>query len=189
VSAAALRTCAVTAASLGSMLAPPSAPRSLRPGARPRSLGTAPLTVTERAELRDDLVQLRRRGVYRRRPRVLGDCEKRPGPCPWISCRHHLYLEVDEDTGAVKLNFPDKEVWELAETCSLRAAARGGASLEEVGRLVNLSQERTSQLEFSGLAAARRQLRRARASRVNRKAPNATPWKLGHRHRAPRLDP
>jgi hypothetical protein len=126
-------------------------PRKLRPGARPRSLGLKPLTSAERRQLHQDERVLRRWGVLGSRPTVLGDCEPEPGPCPHVSCRANLYLEVDEDTGAVKLNFPDKEVWELAETCAFKVVARRGAlSLEEVGKLLNLTQERVSQIEEGG---------------------------------------
>ncbi len=125
------------------------APRRLRPGARPKSLGApTPLDDIERQTLRKDEREFRRLGIVR--PVVLGDCIDEPGPCPFVSCRHHLFLEVNEDTGAIKLNFPDKEPHELAETCSLRVARRGGLSLEEVGKIVNLMGERVSQIEDSG---------------------------------------
>lgn len=137
-----------------------SAPRKLRPGARPRSLGLRVLGDAERAQLRVDRAGLRH--VYRTRPRAWGDCEGFTGPCPWVSCHHNLYLEVDDLTGAVKLNFPDKAVEELAETCSLRVAARGALSLEEVGKLVNLTQERVSQIEDDGLRKGRRFMSGAR---------------------------
>lgn len=28
------------------------------------------------------------------RPRTRGDCKDGPRPCPWVSCRHHLLLEI-----------------------------------------------------------------------------------------------
>ena len=34
----------------------------------------------------------------------------RRGPCPWVPCKHHLYLDVNDRTGSVKINFPDLEV-------------------------------------------------------------------------------
>jgi hypothetical protein len=136
-----------------------SAPRKLRPGARPKSLGLQPLTDKERKQLARDERDLRRAGAYRNRPRVYGDCEDTAGPCPWVRCRFNLFLEVDELTGAIKLNFPDKEIDQLAETCALRVVdQRGALSLEEVGKLVNLTQERVSQIEESGLAKQKRGL-------------------------------
>lgn len=86
------------------------------------------------------------------RPIIRGDCEDDPGrPCPWVSCSHHLYLDVNPETGAIKLNFPHLEVWEMSETCSLDVADRGGVILEEVGRIINLTRERVRQVEVGGL--------------------------------------
>jgi hypothetical protein len=126
-----------------------SAPRKLRPGARPRSLGRAELTDQERRALVMD--ELRLRWEFWRRPRRWSDCEEGTGACPWVSCTMNLYLDVDPDSGIIKLNFPDREPHELAETCALRVIRdRGALSLDEVGKLVNLTQERVSQIEDSG---------------------------------------
>ena len=72
-------------------------------------------------------------------------------PCPWVSCKHHLYLDVNPETGSIKINFPDLESWELAETCALDVAERGGITLEEVGEIMNLTRERIRQVEVRGL--------------------------------------
>ena len=84
-------------------------------------------------------------------PTSRSQCVNTPRPCLFVSCRHHLYLDVNEDTGSIKFNFPDKEVWELEETCALDVADRGGITLEEVGSIMNLTRERIRQLELSGL--------------------------------------
>jgi hypothetical protein len=90
------------------------------------------------------------------RPQTRGDCL--PGgcngerPCPWVSCKAHLALDVDERTGSLKLNFPDVDVWEMAATCALDIADEGGRTLEETGVAMALTRERTRQLEVRGLA-------------------------------------
>jgi hypothetical protein len=86
------------------------------------------------------------------RPRTRAECVDAPRPCPFVSCKHHLYLDVSARTGAIKLNFPDLEVWEMAETCALDVADRGGTTLEEVGAIMNLTRERIRQVEVKGLA-------------------------------------
>jgi len=86
------------------------------------------------------------------RPRTRGECADGPRPCPWVSCRQNLYLEVS-DTGTVKMNFPGLEIEELAETCALDVADRGGLSLEDVGPLINVTRERIRQIEARALAA------------------------------------
>jgi hypothetical protein len=73
-------------------------------------------------------------------------------PCPFVSCKHHLYLDVSPRTGAIKLNFPDLEVWEMKETCALDIADRGGTTLEDVGAIMNLTRERIRQVEVRALA-------------------------------------
>jgi len=86
------------------------------------------------------------------RPVMRADCQGGERPCPFVSCKHHLYLDVSARTGAIKLNFPDLEVWEMNETCALDVADRGGATLEEVGAIMNLTRERIRQVEVKGLA-------------------------------------
>lgn len=64
-------------------------------------------------------------------------------PCPFVSCKWHLYLDVNPQSGAIKFNFPNLEVHELSETCALdvaeRARVNDGLSGEIVGALVNIT--------------------------------------------------
>jgi sigma-70-like protein len=85
------------------------------------------------------------------RPHTRGECKDGPRPCPWVSCKHHLYLDVNPETGSIKLNFPDLEVWDMKETCALDVADRNGITLEEVGEIMNLTRERIRQVEVRGL--------------------------------------
>jgi hypothetical protein len=95
------------------------------------------------------------REVDAQRPRSRAECATGPRPCMFISCKHHLYLDVNPATGSIKLNFPDKEIWEMAETCALDVADRGGITLEEVGAIMNLTRERIRQVETRGLLKLR----------------------------------
>jgi DNA-directed RNA polymerase specialized sigma24 family protein len=94
------------------------------------------------------------------RPRTRGDCADMPRPCPFVSCRHHLYLDVHPDSGALKLNFGTMEVDELRESCALDVADRGGVTLEETGAILNLTRERIRQIEVSALESAATNVRR-----------------------------
>ena len=89
------------------------------------------------------------------RPKSRADCATGPRPCPYVSCKFNLYVDVNPRTGSVKMNFPDKELWELADTCALDVADRGGITLEEVGVIMNLTRERVRQLETRGLTKLR----------------------------------
>lgn len=116
--------------------------------ARPRSRTIPPRRIT-REELRQGAL------LYpvddEQRPRTRGECQSELRPCPWVACKFHLYLEVNEETGALKFNFPDLEPWELAQTCALDVADRGGATLDQTGQLINLTKERVRQVEVRGL--------------------------------------
>lgn len=93
------------------------------------------------------------------RPRTREDCLQGPHaerPCPFVSCKHHLYLDINTKTGSIKLNFPNKEPWEMKESCALDVADREGVTLEEVGAIVNLTRERIRQLETKGLEKLRK---------------------------------
>ncbi len=86
------------------------------------------------------------------KPRMRAECLDAPRPCPYVSCQHHLFLDVSARTGAIKLNFPDLEVWEMNESCALDVADRGGTTLEDVGAIMNLTRERIRQVEVKALA-------------------------------------
>lgn len=110
---------------------------------------------TTKRSLLQGALELRELGITRadyegqddKRPRTRAQCSEAARPCPFVSCRYHLYLDVSPRTGTVKLNFPDLEPDELVETCCLDVADRGGATLEEVAGLQNLTRERVRQVE------------------------------------------
>jgi hypothetical protein len=113
---------------------------------RSKTISSRKLSTEEREEVElvmDELGDMR--------PKDRADCRMADRPCPFVSCKHHLYLDVNPRTGSIKLNFPDLEVWELTETCALDVAERGGMTLEEVGELMNLTRERIRQVESVGL--------------------------------------
>jgi hypothetical protein len=85
------------------------------------------------------------------RPSSRGECAEMERPCPFVSCKYHLYIDVHPVRGSIKINFPDVEVWEMTDTCALDIADRGGITLEEVGEIMNLTRERVRQLETQGL--------------------------------------
>lgn len=86
------------------------------------------------------------------KPRTRSQCADGPRPCPYVSCQHHLFVDVSPRTGAIKLNFPDLEVWQMGESCALDVADRGGTTLEDVGAIMNLTRERIRQVEVRALA-------------------------------------
>src|SRR5262245_37099691 len=86
------------------------------------------------------------------KPRQRSSCAGGARPCPYVSCKHQLYADVSPRTGAINLNFPDLEVWEMGDSCALDVADRGGTTLEDVGAIMNLTRERIRQVEVKALA-------------------------------------
>ncbi len=122
--------------------------RRRRRRTRPRSKTIAMKRLT-REELR--LGALMYPPVDIPRPTTRAECREEARPCPWVACKHHLYLDINPETGSIKINFPDLEPWELQHTCALDVAERGGITLEEVGEIMNLTRERIRQVEVRGL--------------------------------------
>lgn len=90
------------------------------------------------------------------RPTSRNECRDAPRPCPWVSCRFHLYLDVDEETGSITFNFPLLEVHNMRESCALDFVDRheGGVILEEVGLAINVTRQNVQQVEKDGLFLA-----------------------------------
>lgn len=85
------------------------------------------------------------------RPRTRSDCKDACRPCPWVSCKHHLYLDVNPRTGRIRRMFPGLEVWELQHTCALDIAEMGGMTHTELSKLMGISVKRLKRAESSGL--------------------------------------
>ena len=130
---------------------PPSVSRKVRRRrrrTRPRSKTIAMKRLT-REELRQGALMYPPVDIPR--PTSRAECREDIRPCPWVACKHHLYLDINPETGSIKINFPDLEPWELKHTCALDVAERGGITLEEVGEIMNLTRERIRQVEVRGL--------------------------------------
>lgn len=98
------------------------------------------------------------------RPSSRRECMDMERPCPFVSCRYHLYLEVRSTGKGFRVNslvrgIPPDEIEvalrKLPDTCSLDVADRspGGMTLEKVGRRMGITRERVRQLEASSLKA------------------------------------
>jgi hypothetical protein len=125
-------------------------PRPKKGPRRSKTLATRRLT-KEEVRLTEDTLSI----FDALRPANRANCKDGLRPCPYVSCKFHLYLDVHPETGSIKLNFPDLEVWEMEETCALDVADRGGTTLEEVGDILTLTRERIRQVEVLGLQKLR----------------------------------
>lgn len=123
----------------------PSA-RQRRSRLRPKTIAGKRLT---RAEIQEGIALLD--DLWYERPKTRSECVDGIRPCPFVSCKYHLYLDVKDDTQSIKLNFPHLEVWEMEHSCALDVSEQGGLTLEEVGHILNLTRERVRQVEVGGL--------------------------------------
>lgn len=100
-------------------------------------------------------------GYPDRRPDTRAGCLSMPRPCPFVSCRYHLALDVMRRTNAtpsrtpsITLNLPeDPALWPAdVHTCALDVADEGGLTLDAVAaHLGGLSRERVRQIETQAL--------------------------------------
>ena len=88
------------------------------------------------------------------RPRTRGECVNGPRPCPFASCQFHLYLTVDQETGALTTNHAG-EIEDMRESCALDIADRGGASVDEVATALGVTRQRVEQIEGKALRKLR----------------------------------
>ena len=79
------------------------------------------------------------------KPKNRLECKDIPRPCPFVSCRYHLYLDVFEN-GQLKINFKNTELQDMPATCSLDLAETGGMDLEQIGQSLNFTRERVRQI-------------------------------------------
>lgn len=129
---------------------------------KPTRIGVRRLALEARRQARIHLVIVDEPSPVPR-PRSRHECAEVSRPCPFVSCKYHLYLDVNPETGTLTLNFPHLEPHELAESCARDVAERyaehGGLSLGEVGERMNLTRERVRQIEEVALAKMHQALR------------------------------
>jgi hypothetical protein len=119
-------------------------PRKFTTVPRPRSIRCQKLTRREIAE------GVRLQAYYGQRPTTRSQCVDVPRPCPFVSCRSNLYLDVTKQ-GWLKPNFPNLQPGEMKESCARDVAERGGVEMHELGPLLNLTQAGVAKIVDSGL--------------------------------------
>jgi hypothetical protein len=133
---------------------PPDAGGRHAPSVRPRRLKVEKMSQEELAALRAENDK-ELAGVVR--PKTRADCFQVRRPCPFVSCRHHLYLEVRSD-GTIGMNFPSLEPGQLKETCALDVAEREkGVTHSIAGRYLNLTRARIGQIERAAVGKLMRE--------------------------------
>jgi len=95
--------------------------------------------------------------VERSRPRTRGECGSVPRPCPYVGCKHNLYLEAHPRTGNLTYLNPSLAPEEVPpeKSCVLDVADTNpdGMSYDDIADVIGVSRERVRQLlEIAGSA-------------------------------------
>ena len=78
--------------------------RSVRDTSRPKTMSRREmLREKRRRERAGDLLEI----IPYDRPSTRADFGKGPRPCLYVACKYHLYLDVNPETGSIKINFPN----------------------------------------------------------------------------------
>lgn len=96
--------------------------------------------------------------VVHQRPRTRGDCLEggvnAQRPCPWVSCKYHLLINVNDENGAVEEMAPSPD--KLPHTCALDVAEITDATgrqviLRSLEPCFGVHRERIRQLELRAI--------------------------------------
>lgn len=93
------------------------------------------------------------------RPKTRADCINSVRPCPWVGCRHHLFLNVSRN-GSIRYAASGDldELDTMPASCSLDEAEKGGMSMGQVARNLQLSELSARNDLASGACVLRREL-------------------------------
>lgn len=90
-------------------------------------------------------------------PADRADCRDAPRPCPYISCRHHLWLLEQRDRPGNPARGAQGEATlrPIGDSCSLDVADRKAHSLNEVAAILGVVPTRIHQITLTGLKKLR----------------------------------
>ena len=128
----------------------------------PRSSSPVVRVVTRRAGQPAEQLSLRVvQGPTPGFPETRAECEDGPRPCPWTSCREHLWAVHDRPGRRRYLGHapPHVVVRHSDETCALDVAGRGAQSYEEIGRVLGMTPTRVRQVFAIAQVALRGHMR------------------------------
>ena len=91
-----------------------------------------------------------------KRPITRADCADVPRPCPYVGCRHNMFLDVGQNGRGSSIHYlwgtddPTKMPPNLS-CCLDIVDARGTQTLDQIGKIWNITRERIRQIEAKGL--------------------------------------
>lgn len=83
------------------------------------------------------------------KPKIRKDCENVPRPCPFVSCRYNIFLDVNSQSGNIKNVFNEFKdpIYMTFNNCVLDIVEKHGCmTLEDIGKIMNITRERVRQI-------------------------------------------
>lgn len=88
-------------------------------------------------------------------PATRAECKDAPRPCPFVSCRYHLFLDIASDGRLFMTTDADehdessieRELYQMAETCALDVADGGSAQQDEVAVVLGITRRHVDDIE------------------------------------------
>jgi hypothetical protein len=119
------------------------------------------------------------------RPQTRGDCKGGERPCPWLSCKFHMLLDVNKHAsihinmdGRPRLKLADQHagheafdeaalerLMTMPETCALDVADQGGVGVTRCGEMLAMDKQMVDFIEVD----ATRKIARSRLGRTTLK--------------------
>jgi len=110
------------------------------------------------------------------RPKTRLECKDGPRPCPWVSCRYHLYCEVSS-RGKLLIFHPEVELENMQASCALDFCEEE-RTLDEVANVYGLTKERVRQIEERALCKLRRRTQALGFSFLDIPSPEGSIWEV-----------
>lgn len=89
------------------------------------------------------------------RPTRRSQCVDGPRPCPWVTCRYHLHLDlVVKDGETVVRENPNYHEGAGVDSCALDVAARGPLSSKDAAPIIGISASACKELYRDSQLAA-----------------------------------
>lgn len=108
------------------------------------------------------------------RPKTRADCATVPRPCPYVTCRYNMFLDIKNDSGGgLTYNISrDAEPSDMRydQSCALDIAdehAGVGMTLDDIGVYFGIDRERVRQIESVAIEKIKRKLTRLPRSGSN----------------------
>ena len=98
-----------------------------------------------------------------KKPCVRADCASLPRPCPFISCKYNLFVEIGPK-GSLDFTWPRTQPHQMPQSCALDLADEGGLTVQELADEMRLGLDVVKKSVDAALRSVRYKVARMRLS-------------------------